>query len=75
MRVFVTGHLGYIGTHLVDVLKAAGHHVTGCDLGLFKSCEWTAPVRPDTELIMDIGDVGERAARRARCGVPLGSHQ
>src|SRR6478752_1928094 len=60
MRVFVTGHLGYIGTHLVDVLKASGHTVTGCDLGLFKGCEWSPAVRPDAELIKDVGDVTER---------------
>jgi nucleoside-diphosphate-sugar epimerase len=60
MKVFVTGHLGYIGTHLVDVLKASGHTVTGCDLGLFKGCEWSAAVRPDAELMMDVGDLTER---------------
>ena len=32
MKVFVTGHKGYIGVHLVDLLKQAGHTVTGCDL-------------------------------------------
>ena len=40
MRVFVTGHKGYIGVHLTDILKAAGHHVTGCDLNLFEGCAW-----------------------------------
>lgn len=60
MRVFVTGHLGYIGAHLVDVLKASGHQVTGCDLGLFAGCEWSPAVRPDNELIKDIGEVSER---------------
>jgi nucleoside-diphosphate-sugar epimerase len=30
MKVFVTGHRGYIGAHLVGLLQEAGHHVTGC---------------------------------------------
>lgn len=54
MRIFVTGHRGYIGTHLVDLLKAAGHHVTGCDLGLFDGCEWEPFTAPDRELIQDV---------------------
>ena len=29
MRVLVTGHRGYIGSPLVDRLKAAGHEVVG----------------------------------------------
>lgn len=57
MRAFVTGHKGYIGTHLVDVLKGAGHTVTGCDLGLFDGCEWEPRARPDRELIKDIRDI------------------
>ena len=32
MRVFVTGHQGYIGVHLVDLLKRAAYGVTGTDL-------------------------------------------
>ncbi|TWT87505.1 UDP-glucose 4-epimerase [Pseudobythopirellula maris] len=59
MNIFVTGHLGYIGVHLVELLKAAGHRVTGCDLGLFEGCEWEPFVRPDVELLKDVGDVTE----------------
>jgi nucleoside-diphosphate-sugar epimerase len=60
MKVFVTGHKGYIGAHLVDLLKAAGHGVTGCDLGLFDGCEWEASVRPDRELRRDVRWLGPR---------------
>lgn len=54
MRVFVTGHKGYIGVHLTDVLKAAGHHVTGCDLDLFQGCAWDKVVPPDVDLKKDV---------------------
>ena len=32
MRVLVTGHKGYIGSHLFQRLKSAGHKVLGIDL-------------------------------------------
>ena len=54
MRFFVTGHKGYIGVHLVDVLKQAGHQVTGCDVGLFDGCAWDPVVAPDVELRKDV---------------------
>lgn len=54
MNVFVTGHLGYIGVHLVKQLKALGHEVTGCDIDLFNGCEFESFIRPDKELIKDI---------------------
>lgn len=57
MKVFVTGHKGYIGTHLVDVLKQEGHQVTGCDLGLFEGCAWEKMAAPDRELIKDVREV------------------
>ena len=50
MKVFVTGHKGYIGAHLVDLLKQAGHTVTGCDLGLFDDCGWEEVVPADRDL-------------------------
>lgn len=60
MRAFVTGHLGYIGVHLVDLLKQAGYSVTGCDLGLFEGCEWEKFTRPDAELRKDVRHVTEK---------------
>jgi nucleoside-diphosphate-sugar epimerase len=55
--MLVTGHKGYIGTHLVDVLKQDGHQVTGCDLGLFDGCAWDRVVVPDKELTKDVRDI------------------
>jgi nucleoside-diphosphate-sugar epimerase len=54
MRAMVTGHRGYIGTHLVNVLKQRGHEVWGCDLDLYRGCNWE-PVPPaDRELQRDV---------------------
>jgi nucleoside-diphosphate-sugar epimerase len=57
MKVFVTGHKGYIGVHLVDLLKQADHTVTGCDLGLFDGCAWERIVPADRDLHMDVRDI------------------
>lgn len=40
IRILVTGHLGYIGTVMVPVLRRAGHDVIGCDSGLYESCTY-----------------------------------
>ena len=53
-RVIVTGHQGYIGPHLIQLLKSAGYYTTGIDLGLFEGCEWYPSVKPDEEKRLDI---------------------
>ena len=52
----MTGHLGYIGTVMVPILKRAGHDVTGCDSDLYARCTFqgggeiatVANIRKDT---------------------------
>jgi nucleoside-diphosphate-sugar epimerase len=54
MKVLVTGHRGYIGVHLVALLKEHGHDVIGCDLGLYDGCAWEAVTPADRDLRKDI---------------------
>jgi nucleoside-diphosphate-sugar epimerase len=60
MRVLVTGHKGYIGVHLVDLLKQHGHTVTGVDLDLFGGCAWEPATPADRELIEDVRSLAPR---------------
>ena len=57
MKVLVTGHLGYIGVEAISLFTAAGHDVTGLDVGLYDACDFVSP--PDTveTLRVDIRDV------------------
>jgi nucleoside-diphosphate-sugar epimerase len=71
MKVFVTGHRGYIGAHLVDLLKQAGHTVTGCDLGLFEGCAWEDVVAADRELRRDVRNVTADDLARHDCVMHL----
>jgi nucleoside-diphosphate-sugar epimerase len=71
MRIFATGHRGYIGAHLVDVLKQEGHTVIGCDLNLFAGCNWEPLAEPDRELIKDIRTVEARDLDGCDCVVHL----
>jgi nucleoside-diphosphate-sugar epimerase len=71
MKIFATGHRGYIGAHLVDILKQEGHTVVGCDLGLFDGCNWEPLVAPDRELIKDVRAIEARDLDGCDCVMHL----
>lgn len=71
MKVFVTGYQGYIGTHLVNILKEKGHTVTGVDLGLFDGCEWESYAQPDKILLKDICDLTVEDLKGHDCVIHL----
>ena len=54
MRVLVTGHRGFIGAHLVELLRDAGHYVVGCDLDLFGDCAFRDAAAPDETWAIDV---------------------
>ena len=57
-KVIVTGHNGFIGPHLVRLLKESGHYVKGIDTNYFDdSCKFSDYVEPDEEQIKDVRDI------------------
>jgi nucleoside-diphosphate-sugar epimerase len=57
MKILVTGHKGYIGSHLIGLLKEEGYNITGVDLNLFDGCNWDNLIKPDKELLKDFRDL------------------
>jgi nucleoside-diphosphate-sugar epimerase len=57
MKVLVTGHHGYIGSVMIDVLARAGHDVTGLDTYLYEGCDFGAALREVPSIRKDIRDV------------------
>jgi nucleoside-diphosphate-sugar epimerase len=57
MKVLVTGHHGYIGSVMVDVLARAGHDVSGLDTYLYEGCNFGSERRTITAVRKDIRDV------------------
>jgi nucleoside-diphosphate-sugar epimerase len=60
MKILVTGHRGYIGPHLVKLLKDSGHSVTGVDIGYFDGCNWEPLPEADREILADFRTLTER---------------
>lgn len=65
MKIFVTGHYGYIGTVMVPMLLQAGHDVVGCDSDLYERCTYSAGGRivAVPTLAKDVRDIGEEDLR------------
>jgi len=57
MKILVTGHRGYIGVEMVSVLRAAGHEVTGLDIGYYDECDFRSPPDDVPSIDIDLRDV------------------
>ncbi len=54
-KIIVTGQNGFIGPHLVRLLKEAGYFVKGIDTNYFDdSCKFSNYIKPDEELVKDV---------------------
>jgi nucleoside-diphosphate-sugar epimerase len=59
-KIIVTGHNGFIGPHLVRLLKELGYFVKGIDTNYFDdSCRFSDQVKPDEELIKDVREINK----------------
>ena len=67
MKVLVTGHNGYIGAHLVHLLKVAGHTVVGCDINLFEGCAWEPFSMPDSSWQKDVREIKAKELEGIDC--------
>ena len=57
-KVIVTGHNGFIGPHMVRLLKESGFYVKGIDTNYFdESCKFSDSIKPDEELIRDVREI------------------
>jgi nucleoside-diphosphate-sugar epimerase len=57
MKVLVTGHHGYIGSVMVDVLAREGHEVAGLDAFLYQGCDFGRDRAVIPALRKDVRDV------------------
>jgi nucleoside-diphosphate-sugar epimerase len=57
MKVLVTGHQGYLGSVMIDILMKAGHDVAGLDTDLYEGCDFGGDASSVPTLRQDIRDV------------------
>lgn len=81
MRILVAGDRGYIGAVLVPFLRAAGHEVSGLDLGLYEGCDLGPALEPSDDrspvdirdaLTIDLGGYDSVVCLAALSNDPLG---
>ena len=80
MRVLVTGHNGYIGCVMVEVLRAAGHSIVGLDTYFFADSDEgnddfeTPSIRKDIRDLnaADLSGIEAVVHLAALCNDPLG---
>ena len=75
MRILVTGAAGFIGSHAVDAMRAAGHEVQGLD-SLTPAVHTGRPDYLPDNFDLAVGDVRDPdAVRRAVAGADVVCHQ
>ncbi|MGB7218692.1 MAG: NAD(P)-dependent oxidoreductase [Vicinamibacterales bacterium] len=57
MKILVTGHHGYIGSVMIDVLARAGHDIVGLDTYLYEGCDFGDALRVVPAIRKDVRDV------------------
>lgn len=57
-KIIVTGHNGFIGAHLLRLLKESGYYVIGIDTCFFDDdCKFSDYEKPDREIIRDMRSI------------------
>ena len=72
VKILVTGNLGYIGSHLTDILVNAGHEVTGIDLELYPQAQCGSLTKPNKQLKSDFRKITGKELSRIDTVLHLG---